>query len=44
MLRAITGRRSEEQIAEFDWDGDYRRHLEAFRQGPFEIAAKSIDE
>jgi len=44
MLRAVTGRRSEEQIASFHWDGDYRCHLEAFRQGPFEIASSSIYE
>jgi uncharacterized protein (TIGR03083 family) len=44
MLRALTGRRSKEQIAAFDWKGDFSCHLEAFRQGPFEIAAESIRE
>lgn len=44
ILRAVTGRRAEEQIASFDWEGDYRRHLEAFRQGPFEIASSAINE
>ncbi len=44
LLRALTGRRSEEQIATFAWEGDYKQHLDLFRQGPFEIATQAIDE
>ncbi len=43
-LRALTGRRSESQIASYDWDGDHRPHLEAFERGPFSLAAQPIHE
>lgn len=44
LLRAMTGRRSVEQIRELDCDGDVERVLPAFTFGPFRPAAKRIDE
>ncbi len=44
MLRALTGRRSEEQIAAFDWDADYRPYLGAFSRGPFRMAQVPVAE
>jgi uncharacterized protein (TIGR03083 family) len=44
VFRALTGRRSEDQIGSFDWDGDYRRFLSAFNREPFTVAASPIVE
>lgn len=42
--RALTGRRSEGQVASFDWDGDYKDFAGAFNRGPFKLASSDIDE
>jgi uncharacterized protein (TIGR03083 family) len=44
MFRAITGRRSREQIESFDWDADCELFLGAFSLGPFTMAASPIAE
>jgi hypothetical protein len=44
MFRAITGRRSEDQIAAFGWEDDYKKYLGAFNRGPFTVAASPIVE
>jgi uncharacterized protein (TIGR03083 family) len=44
MFRAITGRRSREQIAALDWDPDCERFLGAFSLGTFTMAATAIPE
>ncbi len=43
-MRALTGRRSADQIAAFEWDGDAARYLDAFSRGPFRVAASPINE
>jgi hypothetical protein len=44
LLRALTGRRSDAQLRELDWDGDPEPHLPAFAWGPFTIASTAIVE
>ena len=44
LFRAVTGRRSADQIAAFEWEGDYREHLDAFNTGPFTVATSSVNE
>jgi uncharacterized protein (TIGR03083 family) len=45
MLRAVTGRRSRNQILAFDWNGgDPEVHLRAFQFGPFTTPADDLDE
>lgn len=43
-LRALTGRRSLDQIRGYDWVGDPEPWLHAFTWGPFTPAAEPIDE
>lgn len=43
-LRALTGRRSADQIRGYDWDGDPEPWLPAFTWGPFTPAAEPIAE
>ncbi|MEX2394520.1 MAG: maleylpyruvate isomerase family mycothiol-dependent enzyme [Actinomycetota bacterium] len=43
-FRAITGRRSEEQIAAFGWEDDYKPFLGAFSRGPFTMATQPFVE
>jgi uncharacterized protein (TIGR03083 family) len=44
MLRAITGRRGEEQLRELNWTGDYDELMPAFTWGPFRPSPSAIDE
>jgi uncharacterized protein (TIGR03083 family) len=44
LLRAITGRRNEEQLHELKWTGDYEPVIAAFTWGPFRPAVSRIDE
>ena len=44
MVRALTGRRSRDQIAGFDWNADCEQFLPAFSRGPFTLAAQAITE
>jgi uncharacterized protein (TIGR03083 family) len=44
VFRALTGRRSAEQIGSLDWNGDHGEHLSAFGRGPFMVAATSVPE
>jgi hypothetical protein len=44
LLRAMTGRRSVEQLRELEWQGDAESAIPAFTFGPFRPAAKRIDE
>jgi uncharacterized protein (TIGR03083 family) len=43
-LRALTGRRSPDQLRAYDWSGDPAPWLDGFTWGPFTPAAASIDE
>jgi uncharacterized protein (TIGR03083 family) len=44
LLRAVTGRRNEEQLRELKWTGDYEAAIPAFTWGPFRPADSRIDE
>ncbi len=44
VARALTGRRSAEQIGLMDWDGEPTEHVPAFGRGPFTVATESIPE
>ena len=44
LLRALTGRRSERQIAALGWSADPAPYLPAFTFGPFKPAQEDIDE
>lgn len=44
LFRALTGRRSVDQVRNFGWTGDAERYLPAFTFGPFRPAATDIIE
>ncbi|MDQ3757703.1 MAG: hypothetical protein M3394_07630, partial [Actinomycetota bacterium] len=44
LFRALTGRRSVDQVRRFSWTGDAERYLPAFTFGPFKPSAADIDE
>jgi uncharacterized protein (TIGR03083 family) len=44
LFRALTGRRSLDQVRRFTWTGDAERYLPAFEFGPFKPSAVDIDE
>lgn len=44
LVRALTGRRSIEQLAEMKWEGDCSAVIPAFTYGPFTPAASPIEE
>ena len=44
LFRALTGRRSRDQVRQFAWTGDADAYLPAFEFGPFKPAAADIEE
>jgi len=44
LFRAMTGRRSAEQIRRLDWSGDPSPYLPLFALGPFSLRATDLDE
>ncbi|MGH9029337.1 MAG: hypothetical protein ACRDV4_06955, partial [Acidimicrobiales bacterium] len=44
LLRAMTGRRSEKQLREMDWQGESKTAMRAFTFGPFRPSAHEIHE
>lgn len=44
LMRAVTGRRSIEQIRSMDWTGDPEPYLQTFAWGPFRLAAADVIE
>jgi len=44
LLRAMTGRRSEDQLRELNWSGDCEGIIPAFTWGPFRPSTSAVDE
>jgi uncharacterized protein (TIGR03083 family) len=43
LMRSLSGRRTAEQIAALDWDGDPATWLPAFTYGPFRVPAEAVE-
>jgi uncharacterized protein (TIGR03083 family) len=43
LMRSLSGRRTAEQIAALDWDGDPATWLPAFTYGPFHVPAEPVE-
>ena len=44
LFRALSGRRSADQIRGYDWSGDREPYIPAFEYGPFTVSPTDVEE